>query len=51
MEVAGKPLLAHALDRALVEGASDVLIVTNQDHLHLSQSLLAEAAPTWPSNL
>jgi mannose-1-phosphate guanylyltransferase len=28
-----------------VEGASDVVIVTNQDHLHLSQSLLAEAAP------
>jgi mannose-1-phosphate guanylyltransferase/mannose-6-phosphate isomerase len=45
MEVAGKPLLAHAVDRALVEGAKDLIIVTNQDHLHLSQQLIAEYAP------
>ncbi len=45
MEVAGKPLLAHALERALVGHADEVVIVTNQDHLHLSQKLLAAEAP------
>lgn len=45
MEVAGKPLLAHALERALVKGADNVVIVTNQDHLHLTQSLMADHAP------
>jgi mannose-1-phosphate guanylyltransferase len=52
MHVAGKPLLAHALDRALgatngddENAVCDVVIVTNHDHLHLTQSLMADHAP------
>jgi mannose-1-phosphate guanylyltransferase len=42
MEVAGKPLLAHALERA-TSIADEVLIVTNQDHYFLTENLLKEA--------
>ena len=41
MEVAGKPLLAHALERAGLI-ADEVLIVTNQDHYYLTEKLLKE---------
>ena len=41
MEVAGKPLLAHALERA-TSIADEVLIVTNQDHYFLTENLLRE---------
>ena len=39
MEVAGKPLLAHALERAALI-ADEALIVTNQDHYYLTENLL-----------
>ena len=41
MEVAGKPLLAHALERAALV-ADEALIVTNQDHYFLTENLLKE---------
>ena len=41
MEVAGKPLLAHALERAALI-ADEVLIVTNQDHYFLTENLLKQ---------
>jgi len=41
MEVAGKPLLAHALERAALI-ADEALIVTNQDHYYLTENLLRE---------
>ena len=41
MEVAGKPLLAHALERAALI-ADEALIVTNQDHYFLTENLLKE---------
>ena len=41
MEVAGKPLLAHALERAALI-ADEALIVTNQDHYHLTENLLKQ---------
>ena len=41
MEVAGKPLLAHALERAALI-ADETLIVTNQDHYFLTENLLKE---------
>jgi mannose-1-phosphate guanylyltransferase/mannose-6-phosphate isomerase len=41
MEVAGKPLLAHALERAALV-ADEALIVTNQDHYFLTENLLRE---------
>ena len=41
MEVAGKPLLAHALERA-TSIADEVLIVTNEDHYFLTENLLRE---------
>ena len=41
MEVAGKPLLAHALERAALI-ADEALIVTNQDHYFLTENLLTE---------
>ncbi|MDB2668339.1 mannose-1-phosphate guanylyltransferase/mannose-6-phosphate isomerase [Alphaproteobacteria bacterium] len=41
MEVAGKPLLAHALERAALI-SDEVLIVTNQDHYFLTENLLKE---------
>ena len=41
MEVAGKPLLAHALERAALI-ADEALIVTNQDHYYLTENLLKE---------
>ena len=41
MEVAGKPLLAHALERAALI-ADEALIVTNQDHYYLTESLLKD---------
>ena len=41
MEVAGKPLLAHALERA-ASIADEALIVTNQDHYYLTENLLKE---------
>lgn len=41
MEVAGKPLLAHALIRA-ASIADEALIVTNQDHYFLTENLLKE---------
>lgn len=43
MEVAGKPLLAHALERAALI-ADEALIVTNQDHYFLTESLLKETS-------
>ena len=43
MEVAGKPLLAHALERATLI-AEEALIVTNQDHYHLTENLLKETS-------
>ena len=39
MEVAGKPLLAHALERAALI-ADEALIVTNQDHYFLTENVL-----------
>jgi mannose-1-phosphate guanylyltransferase len=41
MEVAGKPLLAHALERAAII-ADEALIVTSQDHYFLTENLLKE---------
>ena len=41
MEVAGKPLLSHALERAALI-ADEALIVTNQDHYFLTENLLKE---------
>ena len=41
MEVSGKPLLAHALERAALI-ADEALIVTNQDHYYLTENLLKE---------
>ncbi|MFL2945982.1 MAG: mannose-1-phosphate guanylyltransferase/mannose-6-phosphate isomerase [Parvibaculales bacterium] len=41
MEVAGKPLLAHALERAALI-ADEALIVTNQEHYYLTENLLKE---------
>jgi mannose-1-phosphate guanylyltransferase/mannose-6-phosphate isomerase len=41
MEVAGKPLLAHALERAALI-ADGALIVTNQDHYYLTENLLKD---------
>ena len=41
MEVAGKPLLSHALERAAFI-ADNALIVTNQDHYYLTENLLKE---------
>jgi mannose-1-phosphate guanylyltransferase/mannose-6-phosphate isomerase len=41
MEVAGKPLLAHALARAALI-ADEALIVTNQDNYFLTEKLLRE---------
>ncbi|MDA8544980.1 mannose-1-phosphate guanylyltransferase/mannose-6-phosphate isomerase [Alphaproteobacteria bacterium] len=41
MEVAGKPLLAHALERAALI-TDEALIVTNQDHFYLTENLLKE---------
>ena len=41
IEVAGKPLLAHALERAsLISG--EAIIVTNQDHYFLTEKLLKQ---------
>ena len=49
MEVAGKPLLAHALKRAALI-ADEALIVTNSDHYFLTENLLkeVETAPKFP---
>jgi mannose-1-phosphate guanylyltransferase len=41
MEVAGKPLLAHALEHAALI-ADEALMVTNQDHYHLTEYLLKD---------
>jgi mannose-1-phosphate guanylyltransferase len=41
MEVAGKPLLAHALERAALI-ADEALIVTNHDHYYLTENVLKE---------
>ena len=41
MEVAGKPLLAHALERAALI-SDQALIVTNQDHYYLTENLLKD---------
>jgi mannose-1-phosphate guanylyltransferase/mannose-6-phosphate isomerase len=41
MEVAGKPLLTHALERAALI-ADEALIVTNQDHYYLTENLIKE---------
>lgn len=46
MEVAGKPLLAHALERATLI-SDEAVIVTNQDHYFLTESLL-KATPKAP---
>jgi mannose-1-phosphate guanylyltransferase / mannose-6-phosphate isomerase len=43
MEVAGKPLLTHALERAALI-ADKTLIVTNQDHYFLTEKLLKETS-------
>jgi mannose-1-phosphate guanylyltransferase/mannose-6-phosphate isomerase len=43
MEVAGKPLLAHAAARAALV-ADEAVIVTNQDHYHLTENLLKETS-------
>ena len=43
MEVVGKPLLAHALERATLI-AEEALIVTNHDHYHLTENLLKETS-------
>ena len=39
MEVAGKPLLEHALERAALI-SDEALIVTNQDHYYLTENLI-----------
>ena len=39
MEVAGKPLLTHALERAALI-SDEAIIVTNQDHYFLTENLL-----------
>ena len=46
MEVAGKPLLVHALERAALI-ADEALIVTNQDHYFLAENLL-KVTPNAP---
>lgn len=45
-EIAGKPLLTHALERAALI-ADEALIVTNKDHFYITENLLrkAEKAP------
>ena len=43
MEVAGKPLLVHALERAALI-SDEALIVTNQDHYFLTENLLKETS-------
>jgi mannose-1-phosphate guanylyltransferase len=42
MKLGGKPLLEQAINRGQACGASNTLIVTNQDHLFLTQNLVAE---------
>lgn len=42
MKVAGKPLLAHALQRA-AHIADKALIVTNQDHYYLTENLIKDS--------
>lgn len=44
MKLAGKPLLEHAICRGQDCGAAEVLIVTNQDHLFLTENLVGEMA-------
>ena len=43
MKVAGKPLLAHALERAALV-SDEVLIMTNQEHYFLTENLLNATA-------
>ena len=43
MQVAGKPLLAHALARAALV-AEEAVIVTNQEHFFLTETLLTDLA-------
>ena len=43
MKVAGKPLLAHALERAALV-SDEVLIMTNQEHYFLTENLINETA-------
>ena len=47
MEVTGKPLLAHALERA-ASIAKQALVVTNQDHFFLTENLLKQT-PNAPN--
>lgn len=42
MKLGGRPLLEQAISRGQACGASNTLIVTNQDHLFLTQNLVAE---------
>lgn len=42
MKLGGSALLEQAISRGQACGAEDVLIVTNQDHLYLTQNLVAE---------
>ena len=46
MEVAGKPLLAHALEHAALIADED-FILNNKDHYYLTENLLKET-PTAP---
>ena len=42
MKLGGKALLEQAIARGQACGATEALIVTNQDHLFLTQNLIAE---------
>jgi mannose-1-phosphate guanylyltransferase len=42
MRFGGKSLLEQAIERGQACGADELLIVTNQDHLFLTQSLVGE---------
>ena len=44
MKLGGKALLEQAISRGQACGTDDVMIVTNQDHLFLTQNLVAEMA-------
>ena len=44
MKLGGKALLEQAISRGQACGTDDLLVVTNQDHLFLTQNLISEMA-------
>ena len=51
MKLGGSALLEQAIARGQACGTDDVMIVTNQDHLFLTQNLVAEMADPPPCEL